>query len=619
MCGIAGMFNVSVSDVDIRSMTKMMTSRGPDDYGIFVDSNDKIQLGQTRLSIIDLSQNGHQPMRFLDGKYTIVFNGEIYNFQSIKESLESYGYKFNTQSDTEVILAAFDYWGADCCLKFNGMFAFAIWDSLKKELFIARDRFGIKPLLYSINSNGFVFASEIKAILASNIVPRIINKKGVFDLFSYGSVCQPSTIIENVNFLLPGHYLKIDNKNQIEVKRYYDLKNSVDLEKIKIKSLEYHELVSILKNKLEDSVRLNLVSDVKVGSFLSSGIDSMAISVLMSRFSKTQLNSFTVGYEKIGNLKSELENAKLISDFYKFDHKEILIKPDDLVKSFDAIIHSMDQPTYDGINVYFVSKIASEHVKVAISGLGGDELFAGYPHFQYLLKADKRNLTIWDKILIQIGKIRPNRFSIIAKYKSKATIDNLINLRTFLSSEKIKKSFNSEFLKEFNPFSLKLYLKQFLYSDCDVIENVSYSEINNYLLNTLLRDTDVMSMGNGLEVRPVFLNHELVELALAIPFHAKLKNGKQKVILRDAMKDLIPVGFLNFKKKGFEVPVYDWMYKCFKIELLNVLHSEEIKEMFNEQYINELKEDINLERNNRIIWLIFVFHHWMVQNKCKFV
>jgi asparagine synthase (glutamine-hydrolysing) len=190
-------------------MTKKLSLRGPDDYGIFIDPDAKIQLGQTRLSIIDLSNKGHQPMHYLNGKYTIVFNGEIYNFLTIKFELENLGYKFNTESDTEVILAAYDYWNQDCLLKFNGMFAFAIWDNFKKEMFIARDRFGIKPLIYFFNSCGFMFSSEIKAILESNLIPKKINKHAMFDFFSYGSVCQPNTIIENVKALLPGHFIKV--------------------------------------------------------------------------------------------------------------------------------------------------------------------------------------------------------------------------------------------------------------------------------------------------------------------------------------------------------------------------------------------------------------------------
>lgn len=618
MCGIAGMLNITEGDLEIRSMTRMMSSRGPDDYGIFVDSLSKIQLGQTRLSIIDLSMNGHQPMDYLNGKYTIVFNGEIYNYRSIRIFLENNGYVFNTQSDTEVILAAYDYWGSECCTQFNGMFAFAIWDSSKQEMFIARDRFGIKPLLYCIHSEGLLFASEIKAILASNLIPRLINKKAVFDLFTYGSVCQPNTIIENVKSLLPGHFLKIYKNNEIEITRYYNLKENVDLVKKKINGLDYSELVDVVRNKLVESVKLNLVSDVKVGSFLSSGIDSMAISALMSKNSSSQLCSFTIGYAKTGNLKSELENSKQVSNYFNFNHKEILLTQNDLKNSFESIIYAMDQPTYDGINVYFVSKFASEKVKVAISGLGGDELFAGYSHFHLLLNASKQKNRVWNKFLVFIGKIRPNKYSSEAKYRSNSIINNLSGLRNILDSQKIQKSFNKHFLKEYNPFSMISYLNEFLYSDCNIIENISYSEINNYLVNTLLRDTDVMSMANGLEVRPVFLNHELVELALALPLHTKIDNGKQKIILRDAMKDLIPLEFLHFKKQGFEVPIYDWMYSCFKNDLLDVVNSKEIYEMFDAKFISALKKDISLERNNKLVWLIFVFHNWMIMNKCKF-
>jgi asparagine synthase (glutamine-hydrolysing) len=618
MCGIVGLFNFPVEENLIITMTKKLSLRGPDDYGIFIDPDAKIQLGQTRLSIIDLSNKGHQPMHYLNGKYTIVFNGEIYNFLTIKFELENLGYKFNTESDTEVILAAYDYWNQDCLLKFNGMFAFAIWDNFKKEMFIARDRFGIKPLIYFFNSCGFMFSSEIKAILESNLIPKKINKHAMFDFFSYGSVCQPNTIIENVKALLPGHFIKVNFSNQIEIIKYYDLKENVDLVRKKINKIEYPNLVNIVRSKIEESVKLTLVSDVEVGSFLSSGIDSIAISALTSSYLDSPLKTFTVGYEEIGNLKCEFDGARKASNFFRSIHKEILIKPEDFKKSFKKIVYSLDQPSCDGVNTYFVSEAASKNVKIAISGLGGDELFAGYPHFQYLLESTKRNANLFDRILVKFGKIRSNKFSIISNYRCNETLNNLSKFRNILSSKQIRKSFSTEFLKDYDPMAINLYLKQFIYEDSDIIENISYSEINNYLLNTLLRDSDVMSMANGIELRPVFLNHELVELALAIPSSYKIKNGFSKVILKDSLSNLVPPEILNFKKRGFEIPIYEWMYKFFKIEILKSLESEEIKQMFNDKYIENLRNDVHLEKNNRLIWAIFIFYNWMLQNKCEF-
>lgn len=618
MCGIVGILNVTNENSIISTMAKKMSLRGPDDFGIYNDAENKIQLGQTRLSIIDLSKNGHQPMHYLNDKYTIVFNGEIYNFGLIKSTLQDYGYHFNTQSDTEVILAAYDFWGSKCCSMFNGMFAFAIWNKEAKELFLARDRFGIKPLLYSANSRYFLFASEIKAILASNIIPRIVNKNSVLDLFLYGSVMQPKTIIENVFSLLPGHYMKIDCNNNFQTFQYYNLKENVELLKQEIRNLDYSDLVSILRMKLEESVRLNLVSDVKVGTFLSSGIDSMAISALMAKYSNTKLNSFTVGYEQSGSLKSELENVRLVSNYFDYEHTEILINPEDLKQNFSQIIYAMDQPSYDGINVYFVSKFASKKVKVAISGLGGDELFAGYPHFAYLLEASKRKPFLWDTILDFIGQLRPNKFSTISTYRRRTITKNFSSLRKIFPRDEINKIFNREFVNEYDPNAIEKHLNKFIYSDSDIIENLSYSEINNYLLNTLLRDTDVMSMANGLELRPVFLNHDLVEYALALPIYTKLQNGKQKLILRDAMKDLIPSEYLNFGKKGFEVPIYDWMYKCFKNDILKSVNSKEIAAVFNKKFIRKVKSDVEFERNNKFVWILFIFQNWLVQNQCKF-
>jgi asparagine synthase (glutamine-hydrolysing) len=618
MCGIAGILSNRDLRQHIHPMIKAMNRRGPDDSGSWHSGDCALSLGHTRLSIIDLSKDGHQPMSSQSKRYTIVFNGEIYNYKDLKNELEKSGTLFNSNSDTEVILSAWEKWGIESISKLRGMFAFAIWDNDEEILTIVRDRMGIKPLLWSKAQGHFIFASNIKAMLSSGQIDGVLNKAAFYDLMSLGAVFQPRTILKNVFALMPGTYMVVDKKsNIVEHKNYWELTPSESLSN-DISKFDYADQVKKTRELLEEACKYHLISDVPVGSFLSGGVDSTILTALMHQISPYPVKSFSIGFENGPDLVNELSDAKSAADHIGCDHMEFILSGKKVADHFDDFIDSMDQPTYDGLNTYWVSKISKEYVTVAFSGLGGDELFAGYSHFGWPNRFQKSygNMTrIGRMVYDYVPYLRP--YTLGFKLQDNTPIGRMSLLRRIFSDLEIRNNSASYFCDEENDKWVEHYIENLKVRNTNDLLELTKYECKNYLLNVLLRDADSLSMGNSLEVRPVFLDDKIVEWALALPAESKWRNGVPKAILKDACMDLLPKDFFNRPKTGFTLPINRWLSLDMKNKFQEVLKRKDSEAFFDRNFLDNLANNIHNPRKNKGAWMIFVFLEWAFRNDVK--
>ncbi len=611
MCGIAGVKGPGDLSLPITQMVKAMNRRGPDDAGIWHSKTGTLALGHARLSIIDISSGGHQPMIAPNGRFTIVFNGEIFNYNELKKELIDFGYSFKTLSDTEVILIGWQAWGANLVNKLRGMFAFVIWDEQEQEIFLVRDRMGIKPLLYA-NSKGYlVFGSTLDAVLGSGLVDKKISKAGLCDLMSVGSVIQPRTLIQGVQSLEPGTILRIKNNGLSETSTFWRVERDQSLAS-ELKSISYEEQVKRLQDKLERACRYHMIADVKIGSFLSGGVDSSAITALMARISSKPILTFSIGFDSNESIENELTEAAQAAKYLGCDHHELVLNGQMVNQNFDDFISVIDQPSYDGINTYWVSKMTGPYAKVALSGLGGDELFAGYGHFDWAKRYTSQKGS-W--ILLQ-NLYRSNPIRWARLYNMYMEIagghGRLATLRRLNYNAGLKAKLNPAFISPLGKedWIVEAMLDQH-FPDSTEMDNITRYECRNYLLNTLLRDADALSMGHGIEVRPVLLDHELVEFALALPNSSKIKNHNNKAILKDACKEYLPLGYFDRKKKGFTLPTLSWLKNELKDRLEFNLDSKEAKHLFSSYYLKtdlpfQIKQGIGLSA-----WMTMVLLEWL--------
>jgi len=631
MCGIAGIFGAA----DIKLISTMLdcqSARGPDDYGVFIDAIDGIAMGHRRLSILDLSQAGRQPMFDTTGRYGITYNGEIYNFRELKKELQDSGYRFRSTTDTEVIIYAFREWGPECVKRFRGMFAFALLDRgpqfgpdpKKNEhlppspyLFLARDRFGMKPLVYSFTQGKFIFASELKAIFASNLVPKTIDTKSLGDFLAVGAVFQPKTMIKNVFQLEPGTCMFVYEGNRHWAFRYYDLAEATSELREKHKRESYESLVVRTRELLEEAIRWYLVADVPVGAFLSGGVDSTSVVALMARQVSAPIQSFSVGFETTPELKDELSYAKIAAKRLGCVHHEVVVTPDDIFRLFDQLIIAIDQPSIDGTNTFLVSQAASQYVKVALSGLGGDELFAGYPHFRLLQTADRRRAGLLDRILASLHSLRPNRFTMQAAMNVCPPERRLASLRRILYGKAYNRAINGHYQKILSTLLIENFMQGLLRQDLSPLAQVSYAECRGYLQSTLLRDCDVMSMAHSLEVRPVLLDHVFAEHAFALPDEAKIRGGLMKAALVDAVRNIIPKETLARKKMGFEMPFVTWMLGPLRDRAVEALSSATAKRIFSDSYLKMLLRGFRSRKVPRCAWAWLVLVEWIRHHGCE--
>lgn len=602
MCGISGIVSKDTAaethQLAIQKMTDAIAHRGPDSQGIWHD--DFCFLGHRRLSIIDLSEAGNQPFFSQDGRYVMVYNGELYNYKEIKLELQrvQHGssqlpYIFKTNTDTEVILAAYLRWGTECLNRFNGMFAFALWDKQEQKLLIARDRLGVKPLYYHCQNNCLLFASEIRALIQSGLIDRKINRKALAEYVQYATVHAPNTILKNVSVLMPGHFMEWQSGILKQV-QYWNINQYAqsNLE------LSYQDTCLKVSELLTASVERRLVSDVPFGAFLSGGIDSSIVVGLMSKVSSEKVRTFNVSFDESDF--SESKYAKLIANKFHTEHYEIKLTPADFLKQLPEALNAIDHPSGDGPNSYIVSKATKKAgITMALSGIGGDELFAGYDIFKRFYELEKK---AWLNIVPGFGRNLAGKL-LAAKQKSvqgdkTAEILMLDKIDGFNAYPINRKLFNrkdgASLLKETHHADnfVKSLIKQSTTDKNHILSRVSLYEIQTYLQNVLLRDTDQMSMAVALEVREPFLDYKLVEFALAVKDEYKYPHTPKKLLV-EAMGDLLPNEIVNRPKMGFVLPWKEWL-------------KNELKDFCEENIVQFSKRDLVNRESILLIWNRFL-------------
>ncbi len=625
MCGICGIieFNNIVERPILEKMLDTLIHRGPDDSGIYINKN--IGLGHRRLSIIDL-EFGKQPMTDNENYLTLIYNGEIYNFFEIKEILFKKGHKFKTQSDAEVLLYAYKEWGIDCLNYINGMFAFAIWDEKKNQLFIARDQIGIKPLFYYYDKDRFVFASELKTILQHPNIERKINLSALSDYISYQCIPAPETMFQLIKKLEPAHYLIIKD-NQINIKKYWEVNFN---KKIKISEIE---AIDETFNYFKYIVKQHLISDVPIGLFLSGGIDSTLVTTAVKEITSKEIKTFSIGfdYEPI----SELKYSRFVAKTLETEHTEIILKPE-VLNILPKLIEHYGEPFADSsaIPTYYISNETKKYVKVAIAGDGGDELFAGYEVFGQLnlIKNFNPLLTLFQPFIKSIKNI-------YGKKDSKRKIAKLLRFLTIISSNKNKiypllrctyynelkeNLFNEKFKRRINIInSYQKYLDIFNKTNTkDFIEKMLEIDLKFTLPHLLLTKVDIASMANSLEVRVPFLDKRFVEFSASLPVETKIQKNTGKYILKKILKKYFPDDFIYRKKMGFSIPLNKWMCEEMKDYIKDILFSDTKinSTFFNEKYIEKLyKEHINKkEDNSATIWMLIILKLWINRFKVDY-
>ena len=623
MCGIAGKIsfdNNSITTTEIKRMTSVIAHRGPDDEGIWVSKNKKVGLGHRRLSIIDLSKSGHQPMEYLN-RYQIVFNGEIYNFQKEKEKLVKLGYRFKSKTDTEVILALYDKYRETCLDHLRGMFSFAIYDEKENILFCARDRVGKKPFKYFYDKKVFVFASELKAILTQPEYHKEPDFEAIHHYLTLQYVPAPLTGFKNIFKLEPAHYLKLDiNKNILIKKGYWRLDYS---RKLNLSKKEWQKKII---NKLDESVKIRMISDVPLGAFLSGGIDSSAVVGLMSKHSLKPVKTFSIGFED--EKYNELKYARIIADKFKTDHTEFIVKPD-AIEVLPMLVKQYEEPYADSsaLPTYYVSKLTRDFVTVALNGDGGDENFAGYDRYsiqKLSLLIDSINKPvqiIGSSLSKQIHKRAKSTFSErMLRYFSSLNEEydhRYVNYICYFTNTTKADLYKSNiFTKLLEKDSYQIIADQFRVAETkNKLDQTLFSDIVTYLPEDLLAKVDIATMAVSLEGRSPFLDHEFIEMTAKIPINLKIKGlNNKKYILKKALEGFIPNEVMYRPKKGFGVPIGAWFKEDLDSYLKNILLSPQahIAKYFNQSYIRKL---ITVHQKTNIsyayqLWALLTLELW---------
>jgi len=628
MCGITGIYAKNLAGkmhmINLSNATDQITRRGPDARGVWM--NDFVGLGHRRLSIIDVSENANQPMKDVSGRYRIVYNGEIYNFKELREGLIERGVRFKSTSDTEVLLYAFIIYKELCLPKLNGFFAFAIYDEIEKSLFLARDRFGIKPLYFSHDEDKFLFASDMHSILAYGI-KKEIDVESLYTYLQLNYTPAPNTMIKGVHMLEPGHFLKVTS-NQVEKKQFYHIDYPTRHINAKIKSYENQQLH--LKELVEESVKRRLVSDVPLGTFLSGGIDSSIISAIAKKY-KDDLHTFSIGYRD-EPFFDETHYANLVAKKFNTNHTVFSLTNNDLYDHLFDILNRIDQPFADSsaIPTYILSKRTREHITVALSGDGADELFSGYnKHLAHLRAMEGGGLNsllkIVGPILNYMPKSRNGAFSNKIRQAQKFGLGLRLDQKerywrwaSLASEQKAMRLLSDNVKAQFNQDTyLSSKAKQLgAIKTEDDFNELLLADMQLVLPNDMLRKVDLMSMANGLEVRVPFLDHHLVEYVFQLPVSSKINRQMRKRILQDAFRDLLPPELYNRPKKGFEVPLLKWFRTSLKSMITDDLLNNkfiESQNIFAPKAIRKLKRQLfslNPGDSHATVWALIVFQWW---------
>ena len=622
MCGITGWINLEGkssqnSEAVLHSMCERMKHRGPDSEGLWVEN--EVALGMRRLSIIDL-HTGEQPVYNEDKSVVVVMNGELYNFREVRADLEKRGHKFETQTDTEILPHLYEEYGDAMLEHINGMFAFALWDKNKKKLLIARDKFGEKPLYYGVFDNKLIFASEPKVLLANSAVKAEINLDALRSYLSFDYVPAPNSIYKGVSKLSAAHFLTVE-KGEIKTRRYWNL----SWEKRKTKSLE--SSAEELRDLLADAVRMRLVADVPLGILLSGGVDSSTVAAFATQFSTGKVKTFSIGFEE--DSFDESKFARQVANHLKTEHYEDKLSVESAADLISEIGLWLDEPMSDGslIPTFLLSRFVRKHVTVALGGDGGDEIFAGYPMYyahkvsdiyngipQFLrnglIEPVVNNLPVSSKNLSFDYKakrfVRASKYDLVTRHHSFFGSFSIDEQQEFLSKDILAQTSNDIYRNAKNLLEI-----------CDAaseIEQMQFLDINFYMAEDILTKVDRASMAVSLEVRAPFLDPRIAEFAASIPLEYKLKGNKGKYILKKAMENMLPKNILHRPKKGFGIPIAEWLRGRLNPLMHELLDEKRLKNqgLFDEKFVQKLikEHETNAASHHKQLWTLLVFQLW---------
>ena len=620
MCGISGYYSTlnKFSVSDLRVMTDTLAHRGPDAFGYFTDNY--VGLGHRRLSIIDLSDSANQPMHSSNNRYVIVYNGEVYNFNEIAAELkQKFKTDFKTSSDTEVILEAYAQYGPDFVQKLNGMFAIAIYDKQNQELFVVRDRIGIKPFYYFWDGANFAFSSELQALTKIKSIPLEIDRNAVYHFLHLGFILAPQSIYKSIKKLESGTWCKV-SENYLEISKYWSIDNHV---KNKILTNEKQATI-VLSDLLMSAVQYQIKSDVPFGVFLSGGIDSSLVTALAVNLSGVPVNTFSIGFGE--NKYNESAYAKAVANYLGTNHHEFIVSYKDAIDLIETIFEAYSEPFADSSSIptMLVSKLARQHVTVTLSGEGGDELFMGYGAYKWARRLNNSSVKLFhNQIAYLLSKSKYKRHSnyfvfpqqnllyshILSQeqyYYSLSEINNLV-------TDGFKSSAGAMNIEKLNNFGIEInHLKRNLNSD----EKQAIFDLSFYLQDDLLTKVDRASMHYSLETRVPYLDHRIIEFALNLSPKLKYKNGTSKYILKEILYQYIPSRFFERPKQGFAIPLEKWLKNELSF-LINEYLSEEIITKYNFVNYKNVQLLINKFRSNNAdylynkLWILIVLHKWL--------
>jgi len=614
MCGITGKIFFSkekeVSLNELKRMTDVMQHRGPDDEGFFLDEN--VGLGFRRLSIIDL-KSGHQPLCDNSERYWITFNGEIYNYKELRILLQKKGYFFKTDSDTEVIVNLYAEYKENCLDHLRGMFAFVIWDKKEKELFGARDRFGIKPFYYYMDHEKFVWASELKSISASEDIIKDISLQSLDYYFAYGTTSRDQSIYKQIKKMKPAHFFKFKpfGNERLKLESYWVINFEPDYTKTK----DYWK--EALYEVLNESVKIRMTSDVPLGAFLSGGIDSSTVVALMSLNSSSPIKTFSIGFKE--EKYNELQYARLMAEKYNTEHHEFIVEPES-IDLIPKLVKAYDEPFADAsaIPTYYVSKLTREHVTVALSGDGGDELFAGYHKYSKMsyLYDKKYNFKL---LFSKINKLIPDHLygKGLTYYLSKDK--NYIGAYFCLWKDYERRKVFLPAIRDKLGIEYSEKIKENMLKSMsgDFISKMQKLDMQTYMVDDILTKVDRASMMNSLEARVPLLDHKLAELSFKIPSNLKMDGINKKFILKETFKKILPEEVISHKKQGFSVPLNKWFNDDLKEYALDtILSSKSLYSFLEKKHVKQLLDNSQkgVRDYSSKIWSLLIFDEWLKQN-----
>jgi len=618
MCGINGVFDFSGEPVGRELVDRMSSAihhRGPDGSGRYISG--RIGLGHRRLSIIDL-EGGSQPIANEDGRIQVVFNGEIYNFIELRKELEEKGHIFKTRSDTEVIVHGYEEWGLDCVGRFNGMFAFALWDQSQEQLFLARDHLGVKPLYYIVLGKRLLFASEIKALLTDPECPREVNLPALSQLFTLRYVPSPDTLFDRIKKLPPGHRMLV-RPSGIEISRFWNWKPQIRAR------YDEQELIQTYQTLVEDAVRLQMRSDVPVGLFLSSGVDSGSLLAMMSHHTSQPINTFTIGFEQ-GENTNETAGARELAARFGANHEEMIIGHRDYENYYERYLSDLEEPlgNESAAAFYFVSLIAGRKVKVALTGQGADEPWGGYPRHlgaklseMYSRLPEFMTRQLLDPLVTRFSKNEQLRRAVFSLHE-KDVLARFVNIYSFYTTAMKRQLFQPWLREIVSPDGLEARnALRHLYSDVqslDPLTQMLYIDTRSNLTDDLLMVSDKTAMANSIEVRVPFLDYRLVEFCETLAPDLKIRGLQGKYLHKRAAEKWLPKQLVYSKKKGFANPVDQWLRDGLSRYVGDCLLSEHaaVGKYFDREYIRQIVSDHKANRRDylRHIYLLISFEMW---------